>query len=80
MVKLISVAFALAVATTSANALPVPSHLDQPEGLVTLARAACGAGLHRVGGACVRNVTTRHVRRAARRCAVWSGSVCRRYQ
>ena len=79
MVRLISVAFALAVATTSANALPVPSHLGQPESMVTLVRAACGAGLHRVGGACVRNVTTRHVRRAARRCAVWNGGVCRRY-
>jgi hypothetical protein len=64
MIRLIAVAFALALAS-SAQAMPLAPL--QSDNMVTKVREACGAGLHRVGGVCVRNVTTRHVRRYVRR-------------
>jgi hypothetical protein len=63
MLRLTAVAFALALAT-SAQAVPLAPL--QPDDLVTKVREACGAGRHRVGGVCVANVTTRHVRRHVR--------------
>jgi hypothetical protein len=64
MTKLIIfAAFALAV-TTSALAVPL-APVQQPENLVTAVREACGAGMHRVNGVCVRTAA----RRQAARCA-----------
>ena len=67
MIRLIAVAFALAVAS-SAQAMPLAPL--QPDELVTTVREACGAGFHRVGVTCVRNaargVARRNVRRAVR--------------
>ena len=77
MIRLIAVAFALCVAT-SAQAMPL-APLHQRDGMITKVREACGVGFHRVHGVCVSNVTTRHVRRAVRRCARWHGGVCVRY-
>jgi hypothetical protein len=65
MIRLIAVAFALALAS-SAQAMPIaPPH--PPDDMLTMVREYCGAGRHRVGGVCVANVTTRHVRRHVRR-------------
>ena len=64
MIRLVAVAFALALAT-SAQAMPVaPLH---PDGMVTQVRAACGAGRTRVNGVCVARTTIRHTRREVRR-------------
>jgi hypothetical protein len=78
MIRLVAVAaFALAVATSAQAMSPVP--LYQSDGMMTQVRAACGAGRVRVNGVCVARTTTRHVRRAARRCAQWSEGFCTYY-
>jgi hypothetical protein len=77
MIRLVALAFALAVAT-SAQAMPV-APLHQPDGMITQVRLMCGAGRHPVGGVCVSNVTARHVRRHVRRCARWHAGVCVRF-
>ena len=64
MMRLIAIAFALAVAT-SAQAAPL-APLQQPDAMVTQVREACGAGMHMVNGTCVRTAA----RRNAVRCAV----------
>ena len=64
MMRLIAIAFALAVATSAQAALLAP--LRQPDGMVTQVREACGAGMHMVNGTCVRTAA----RRNAARCAV----------
>ncbi len=56
MIRLIAVAFTLALAT-SAQAMPLTP--IQPNDMVTKVREACGAGRHRVGDVCVSNVTAR---------------------
>ncbi len=64
MVRLIAVAFALALASSAQAMPPVP--LQQPDGIVIQVREACGPGMRRTeGGACIRT----HARRAASRCA-----------
>ena len=63
MIRLIAIAFALVFAT-SAQAIPLAS-LHQPAGMITQVREACGAGMHRVNGVCVRTPTTRQVTRCA---------------
>jgi hypothetical protein len=63
MTRLIALAFALTLAT-SAQAMPL-APLQQLDEMVITVRHACGAGMHMVGGACVRT----HARRAASRCA-----------
>jgi len=63
MAKLIAVAFALTLAT-SAVAMPL-AHLKQADGSVITVREACGAGMHRVNGVCIRTPA----RRGASRCA-----------
>jgi len=68
MIRLLAIMFAVALAS-SAQALP-RSPLQQPDGAVIQVREACGAGMHRVNGVCVRTPA----RRAARRCAV--GMTC----
>ena len=66
MVRLIAVAFALAL-TSSAQAIPLaPLHSDD---MVTAVREACGPGFHRVEGVCVRTPARRAAGRAAVRCA-----------
>jgi hypothetical protein len=64
MIRLISVAFVLVV-STSAQATPLVP-LQQPNGMITQVREACGAGMHMVNGTCVRTAA----RRNAARCAV----------
>jgi hypothetical protein len=63
MVRFIAVAFMLALASSS-QAMPV-APIQQPDDMVTAIREACGAGMHRVNGVCIRT----HARRAAGRCA-----------
>ena len=70
MIRTSLVAAAVAVAIASlAQAMPIapPQH---PDTMVTPVREACGAGMRRVNGVCVRTPA----RRAARRCAV--GMTC----
>jgi membrane-bound ClpP family serine protease len=64
MIRLITVAFALVV-STSAQATPL-APLQQPDGMITQVREACGAGMHMVNGTCVRTAA----RRNAARCVV----------
>jgi hypothetical protein len=70
MIRLIGVAaFALAVATSAQAMSPAPLLL-QSDGMTTQVAVGCGVGRTRVNGVCVARTTKRHVRRAARRCAV----------
>ena len=79
MIRLIAFAgFALALATSAQAMSPVP--LQQPDGMITQVREACGAGRVRINGVCVARTTKRQVRRHARRCAVWgAGHVCSKW-
>lgn len=64
MIRLIAIAFALALAS-SAQAMPLaPLQADE---MVITVRDGCGAGRHRVDGVCVRNRAARVVHRKARR-------------
>jgi hypothetical protein len=72
MIRLIAVAFALALAS-SAQAMP-PAPLLHSDDMVINVREACGAGMHRVNGRCVGTPARRHARRAIRRCA--AGVTC----
>jgi hypothetical protein len=77
MIRLIAiVSFGLAVATSAQAMSPVP--LNQPDGMITQARQACGVGMHWRSdlGRCV----TTPARRQVRRCLVWgAGHVCRKW-
>jgi hypothetical protein len=78
MIRLIAVAFVLALAS-SAQAMP-PVALAQPDESVISVRAGCGPGRVRgPRGHCVARTTIRHARRAVRRCLRWEGSACRRW-
>jgi hypothetical protein len=85
MIRLIAIAFALALASSTQAMPPVP--LQQTDEMVITVREACGAGMRRTaGGVCVR--THSHyrrvgvgvggvagpARRAVRRCA--AGVTC----
>ena len=70
MIRLITVAFALTLATSVQAMSPAPLH--QPDGMITQIREACGAGRVRINGVCVARTT----KRQARRCARWSGGAC----
>ncbi len=72
MMRLSAVALVLAL-SASAQAMP-QGPIQRPDDNVIKVREACGLGMHRVGGVCVSNVGSRHVRRAVRRCAV--GMTC----
>jgi len=63
MIKIITVAFVLAL-VSSAQALPL-APTQQPDSMITTVREACGAGMHRVNGVCIRTAA----RRQAVRCA-----------
>ena len=73
MIRLVAVAFALAVATSAQAMSPAP--LQQPDDMVTQIREACGAGRVRINGVCVARTTKRQVRR----CARWNGGTCVRW-
>src|ERR1051326_5413311 len=82
MIRLIAVAFALALAS-SAQAMP-PVSVLQPDETVINVREGGGPGRGRVrvrgpGGHWLARPTTRHPRRALRRFRRWEGSACRRY-
>jgi hypothetical protein len=63
MIRLIAVAFALAIAT-SAQAMSI-APLAQADNMITQTRQACGAGMHLVNGRCVTTPARRQVRRNA---------------
>jgi hypothetical protein len=63
MTKLAAIAFVVAIAS-SAQAMP-RAVVEQPDSVVITVREACGAGMHRVNGVCVRTPA----RRQAARCA-----------
>jgi hypothetical protein len=63
MIRWIVVAAALMLAS-SVQAMP-RAPLQAPDGAVIQIREACGAGMHRVNGVCVRTAA----RRGASRCA-----------
>ena len=77
MMRLIAIAFALAVATSAQAALLAPLH--QPDGMITQAAFWCGPFRTRVDGVCVARTTKRQVRREVRRCARWNGGACVRW-
>jgi hypothetical protein len=55
----LTIAGFIVVLVSSAQALPLVSL--QSEDMLTLVREACGAGMHRVNGVCVRTPARRHV-------------------
>jgi hypothetical protein len=63
MTKLAAIALVVAIAS-SAQAIP-RAVVEQPDSIVITVREACGAGMHRVNGVCVRTPA----RRQAARCA-----------
>jgi len=63
MIKLIAVAFAVAL-TSSAQAIPL-TPVQQPDSILTTVREACGAGMTRVNGVCVRTPATKRAVRCA---------------
>ena len=63
MVRLIAFVFVMAIVSPASAAPLAP--IQQPDSLVTTVREACGAGMHRVNGVCVRTAA----RRQAARCA-----------
>jgi hypothetical protein len=63
MIRLTAIVFALAFAT-SAQAVPL-APIHQPDAMITQVREACGAGMHRINGVCVRTAATRRVTRCA---------------
>jgi hypothetical protein len=63
MIRIVTLVFAIAVAS-SAQAIPL-APVQQPDSIATAVREACGAGMHRVNGVCVRTPA----RRQAARCA-----------
>jgi hypothetical protein len=71
MIRIISLAFVLALASSSTQAMPLAA-TQQPDSMVTQVLAACGVGMTRVNGVCV----SRHHKRQARRCARWNGTTC----
>jgi hypothetical protein len=75
MIRLIAAAAFVLTAATAAQAMPVTS-LQEPDGMITQVRLACGPGRTRVNGVCVARTTIRHTRREVRRCARWHGGVC----
>jgi hypothetical protein len=77
MTKWLAVAFGLAFASSAYAMTPGP--VNQPAGMVTQVRLACGPGRTRVGGVCVARTTIRHTRRTVRRCARWHGGYCVRW-
>jgi hypothetical protein len=79
MIRLIAVAFALALASAAQAMPPVPLQQLDDE-MVLMVREGCGPGRVRgPAGGCVARTTIRQTRRAVRRCLRWEGSACRRW-
>jgi hypothetical protein len=78
MIRLIAVAFALALASSVQAMTPAP--IPQPDGMITQVAYGCGPGRTRIHGVCVARTTIRHTRREVRRCLRWHGGVCARYE
>ena len=72
MLRLAVVAFTLTLASSAVAFTPAP--LQQQNDMVIQVREACGAGMHRVNGVCVRTPARRNASRAVRRCA--TGMTC----
>src|SRR5215831_21233074 len=68
MVRLAALAFFVAF-VSSAQAIPL-APVQQPESIISTIREACGAGMHRVNGVCIRTPA----RRQAARCAAGYGT------
>ena len=64
MIKSIAAVFALTLAS-SALAFPL-APLNQPDEMVIQVREACGAGMHRVNGVCIRTPARRKASRCVR--------------
>ena len=78
MIRLIAVAFALALAS-SVQAMPLVP-LQPTDDLVISVREGCGPGrIAGPGGTCVARTTVRQTRREVRRCLRWEAGVCARY-
>jgi hypothetical protein len=75
MIKIITVAFVLAL-VSSAQALPL-APIQQPDSMITTVREACGAGMHRVNGVCVRTAARRQAVRCATGMRVVNGACVR---
>ena len=73
MIRTIAAAFVLALAS-SAQAIPL-APVQQPDSMITTVREACGAGMHRVNGVCIRTAARRHAVRCATGMRVVNG-VC----
>ena len=73
---IIAAVFGLLIATSSQAMSPAP--LLQTNATTQVA-FGCGIGRTRVNGVCMARVTKRHIRRQARRCAVWGGGACVRW-
>lgn len=63
MIRIIAVTFALTLAS-SAQAVPL-TPVQQPDSIVSTVREACGAGMKRVNGVCVRTAARRNAARCA---------------
>jgi len=63
MSRIIAAAFALMLASSAQAAPLAPVH--QPENIVTTVREACGPGMHRVNGVCIRTAARRNAARCA---------------
>ena len=63
MIRIITVAFVLALMST-AQATPI-APVQQPDSIVSTVREACGAGMKRVNGVCVRTAARRNAARCA---------------
>ena len=75
MIKIITVALVLAL-VSSAQALPL-APIQQPDSMITTVREACGAGMHRVNGVCVRTAARRQAVRCATGMRVVNGACVR---
>ena len=73
MIRIITVAFVLALASSAQAMSLAPLH--QPGSMIITVREACGAGMHRVNGVCIRTAARRHVVRCATGMRVVNG-VC----
>jgi hypothetical protein len=74
MIRIVSVAVVLALASSSAQAMPLAA-IQQPDNMITKVVAGCGAGMTRVNGVRV----SRHHQRQARSCAGRNGTTCAKY-
>jgi hypothetical protein len=73
MTRFIAIAFIVAIGS-SAQAMPIATP-QQPDSSVMTVREACGAGMHRVNGVCIRTAA----RRQAARCTAglrWVNGRC----